>query len=214
MRRMVGRWCQVDCVLDPETLFNEPGYLMEVAIGFDESDDETPADEGSPGILADSQDGTEARRRWRLLVIEDCDDLIRDEGRGSTGKALSRLLNLTDGLLGQGRDVLVALTTNEDLAQLHPAVVRPGSTAEVAEVVVHEGEHLFATERMVVSPTAGVFVPADGVDAGLQLVPGTVLGRVGDQEVRSPFAGLLVGMLAVDGERVTTSQPIAWLRTA
>jgi [acyl-carrier-protein] S-malonyltransferase len=107
----------------------------------------------------------------------------------------------------------LSVSTPDDLDTLLTALATP-EVAEVAEVVVHQGEHLFATERMVVSPAAGVFLPADGVDAGLQLVPGTVLGRVGDQEVRSPFAGLLVGMLAVEGERVTTSQPIAWLRTA
>jgi hypothetical protein len=61
-----------------------------------------------------------------LLLLEDCDELIRGEAKQSTGQALSRLLNLTDGLLGQGRDVLVAITTNEDVAKLHPAVVRPG----------------------------------------------------------------------------------------
>src|SRR5262249_22165954 len=65
-------------------------------------------------------------RRWRLLLLEDCDELIRGEAKRSTGQSLSRLLNLTDGLLGQGRDVLVAITTNEDVARLHPAVVRPG----------------------------------------------------------------------------------------
>jgi [acyl-carrier-protein] S-malonyltransferase len=31
--------------------------------------------------------------------------------------------------------------------------------------------------------------------------------------VRSPFAGLLQSYIAVDGERVTHRQPIAWLRT-
>ena len=40
----------------------------------------------------------------------------------------------------------------------------------------------------------------------------TVLGHVGDHEVRSPFAGVLQSYIAVDGERVTVSQPIAWLR--
>ena len=79
---------------------------------------------------------------------------------------------------------------------------------------MHEGEHLFATERMVVSPAAGVFTPATELAPGFELTPGTVLGMVGDHEVRSPFAGILVGVLAVEGERVTTSQPIAWLRTA
>ena len=78
----------------------------------------------------------------------------------------------------------------------------------------HEGEHLFATERLVVSPAAGVFTPFEGVDAGTAVDPGAVLGRVGDHEVRSPFAGTVMGMLAVEGERVTTSQPIAWLVVA
>ncbi|MEV6983628.1 DUF5925 domain-containing protein [Sphaerisporangium sp. NPDC051017] len=100
-----AEWCQVDCVLDPERLFADPGYLMEVAVGYDSDDD---------------------GHRWRLLVLEDCDELIRAEAKEATGQGLSRLLNLTDGLLGQGRDVLVAVTTNEELSRLHPAVVRPG----------------------------------------------------------------------------------------
>ncbi len=108
-------WCQVDCVLDPERLFNEVGYLMDIAIG--EEDEE-------------AQGG----RRWRLLLLEDCDELIRGEAKHAAGQALSRLLNLTDGLLGQGRNVLVGLTTNEDLERLHPAVVRPGRCLARVEV--------------------------------------------------------------------------------
>ncbi len=41
-------------------------------------------------------------------------------------KVFSRLLNLTDGLMGQGHDVIVLITTNEPLSAMHPAVVRPG----------------------------------------------------------------------------------------
>jgi hypothetical protein len=48
-----------------------------------------------------------------------------DAKRGS-GQALARLLNLADGLMGQGTKVLLALTTNEALTGLHPAIVRPG----------------------------------------------------------------------------------------
>lgn len=107
-------WCQVDCILDPELLFANPGYLMEVAIGVD------------------TYDAT--KRRWRLLVLEDCDELIRGTAKESTGQGLSRLLNLTDGMLGQGRDVLVAITTNEQLSRLHPAVVRPGRCLAQVEV--------------------------------------------------------------------------------
>lgn len=107
-------WCQADCVLDPEVLFGDSGYLMQVAVGTDEEDEE--------------------KRRWRLLILEDCDELIRGEAKQSTGQGLSRLLNLTDGMLGQGRDVLVAITTNEDLTRLHPAVVRPGRCLAQIEV--------------------------------------------------------------------------------
>ena len=40
-----------------------------------------------------------------------------------------------------------------------------------------------------------------------------MLGHVGEHEVRSPFAGVLQSYIAVDTERVTARQPIAWLRT-
>ena len=77
----------------------------------------------------------------------------------------------------------------------------------------HEGEHLFAVERLVVSPAAGVFAPSGALADGCLIEVGTVVGHVGDTEVRSPFAGVLQSYIAVAGERVTLRQPIAWLRT-
>jgi [acyl-carrier-protein] S-malonyltransferase len=77
-----------------------------------------------------------------------------------------------------------------------------------------EGEHLFASERLVVSPSAGIFARAAGIDDGSRIEVGTVLGHVGQHEVRSPFAGLLQSYIAVETERVTSRQPIAWLRTS
>jgi hypothetical protein len=76
----------------------------------------------------------EENHRWRLLILEDCDELIHGEAKHAAGQGLSRLLNLTDGMLGQGRDVLVAITTNEDLTRLHPAVIRPGRCLAQIEV--------------------------------------------------------------------------------
>ena len=76
-----------------------------------------------------------------------------------------------------------------------------------------EGEHLFAVERLVVSPAAGIFAPIEGVGDGTRIDVGTVIGHVGEHEVRSPFAGLLQSYIAVDTERVALRQPIAWLRT-
>ncbi len=76
-----------------------------------------------------------------------------------------------------------------------------------------EGEGLFISERLVVAPAAGVFRPRPEVTAGARLAPGDLIGLVNGEEVRSPFPGELKGVLAVDGERVVTSQPLAWLRT-
>jgi [acyl-carrier-protein] S-malonyltransferase len=77
-----------------------------------------------------------------------------------------------------------------------------------------EGEHLFAAERLVVSPAAGVFTPTGDVAEGQHIEAGRVLGHVAGHEVRSAFRGTVKGLLAVAGERLTHRQPVAWLRTA
>ncbi len=52
------------------------------------------------------------------------------------------------------------------------------------------------------------------LEPGAAIQVGTVLGHVGEHEVRSPFQGALQNYIAVDTERVTSRQPIAWLRTS
>lgn len=86
---------------------------------------------------------------------------------------------------------------------------------------VVEGELLYAVERLVVSPATGVFEPTVGLapaeasnEDEVPIERGQVIGRVGATEVKSAFAGTLQGLLALAGERVTTSQPLAWLRTS
>ena len=86
------------------------------------------------------------------------------------------------------------------------------TTSEKEKVTHHEGEHLFATDRLVVSPNAGIFKPVTQIEIGKQVATGTLLGTINGIEVRSPFAGELLGWLAINEERVTASQPIAWLR--
>ncbi len=68
---------------------------------------------------------------------------------------------------------------------------------------------------MVISPGPGVFEPTGDAPATEATVEvGTLLGSVAGHEVRSPFSGWLMGMLAQPGERVQTGQPIAWLRAS
>ncbi|RBY98177.1 ATP-binding protein [Blastococcus sp. TF02-8] len=100
-------WCGVHYVMDPERLFGEPAYLLDVA-GADQDD-----------LHGDGA-------RWRLVVAEDCDEYLRSDAKLRAGASLGRLLNLCDGILGHGLKVLVLLTTNEDVGLLHPAITRPG----------------------------------------------------------------------------------------
>jgi len=103
----------------------------------------------------------------------------------------------------------ISVATPEDLDKLIEWVdaSTPSRTTQL------EGEHLFAAERLVVSPAAGIFTPVAGLGEGSLIEVGTIVGHVGDYEVRSSWAGLLQSFIAVGTERVTARQPIAWLRT-
>ena len=104
-------WCRTLFVVDPDRFLGEAGYLMSVLLGADDHHDESD-DDGTP--------------RWRLIVIEDADELLRADAKRAAGQSLSRLLNLADGFIGRGLRTLIMITTNEPLGRLHAAVVRPG----------------------------------------------------------------------------------------
>ena len=80
------------------------------------------------------------------------------------------------------------------------------------------GEMLSVPERVIVAPATGIFRRLDGhVQASGDLVRrGDAIGVVQSLGVstlvRSPFEGLLVAMLASEGERLRPGQPVAWLR--
>lgn len=102
-------WCETHFITDAEVFLANTSYLLDALLGR---------------RGASSDDG--ADRRWRLVVLEDSGELLAADARAATGQALSRLLNLSDGLLGEGMRVIVLVTTNEPLRRLHPAVARPG----------------------------------------------------------------------------------------
>ncbi len=104
----------------------------------------------------------------------------------------------------------LSVATPEDVDTLLAAVADLGSSEVFPKGV---GEHLYVTERLVVSPCAGIFVPREGLAIDHHVAVGDVVGRVAEEEVRSPFSGIVMDLMALDGERVTARQPIAWLRT-
>jgi [acyl-carrier-protein] S-malonyltransferase len=103
----------------------------------------------------------------------------------------------------------ISVSTPEELDKLIEWV-NASSPTGAAQL---EGEHLFAVERLVVSPSAGLFSPESSVTIGSHISVVHVIGVVGETEVRSPFAGVIQNFIAVEGERVTAHQPIAWLRS-
>ena len=126
----------------------------------------------------------------------------------------------------------VAVAIPADLDKLMDTVA--GTDDWAAAGPDHQGEHLYTSERVIVSPAPGVFEPdvalaalestalaeataapgsGKGAEPGSRLAVGDRVGTVGLTDVRTPFDGILVRWLAVRGERVVEGQPVAWIRT-
>lgn len=105
-------WCRMHFVIDSENFFNEGDYLLSVILEEDNTIHATSKPNRVPP--------------WRLVVLEDAGDLLAKDARVKAGQGLSRLLNLTSGMLGQGLRVLVLITTNEEMGSLNEAVSRSG----------------------------------------------------------------------------------------
>lgn len=140
LRALIGewsKWCRPQYIVDPEKLFgSDSSYLLQVLMEDPEEDDDGP--------------------KWRLLILEDTGELLSQDAKERSGQGLSRLLNVTDGLIGQGLKLLVLITTNEPLSKLHPAVSRPGRTAaeiEFGSFTSHEAEEWLAAHGIKNGPS-------------------------------------------------------------
>ena len=113
LARAWNAWCVTHFITDPEAFLGESTAYLLRTLTHEDPDD--------------------GARDWRLIVLEDAGELLAADARATTGQALSRLLNVTDGLLGQGMNAMVLVTTNEPLGKLHPAVQRPGRCKALVE---------------------------------------------------------------------------------
>ncbi|WP_331730955.1 ATP-binding protein (plasmid) [Kitasatospora sp. NBC_00070] len=125
-------WCGFEYILDPEKLFASSQYLMNAAMPV------------NPRVPA-----------WSALILEDCDELLRSDAKRTAGQSLARLLNLSDGILGQGGQTLLVITTNEDVHRLHPAIVRPGRCLARIEVGPLSLEEIRRWDSRVAADIAG-----------------------------------------------------------
>jgi hypothetical protein len=108
-------WASLEYVIDPENFLNSGSYISSV-------------------MLDQSVYNSAQKDKWRVIALEDAGELITADAKQKSGQALSRLLNIADGLLGEGTNVILAITTNENISALHPALTRPGRCMLKAEV--------------------------------------------------------------------------------
>lgn len=154
-------WAEFQFITDPEMFLHTPGYLLR-----------TIGEHQAPG----RRDG-----RWRVLVLEDSGEFLAPDAKALAGQALSRLLNVCDGALGQATRSLILVTTNERVGSLHPAVVRPGrcvSTVEFSELDASEAAAWCAARGIAEPPFGGaaladLFAHAEG---RLRREPGLTFG--------------------------------------
>jgi len=114
-------------ILDPEVFASDPEYYygisdrmkQEPTLAEDEPDDDYALQSAHPWTRG-------ARRKRILILLEDSADLILEESRKSHFDKVGKLLNMTDGLFGQGREDLLLFTFNEDVQGIDPAFLRPG----------------------------------------------------------------------------------------
>jgi hypothetical protein len=111
-------WCHCEYIADPEAFFGDAEYMMHVLL---EGDDDLDDDDGDESKL------------WRLLVIEDAGELLVRDAKVQQGQGLSRLLNMSEGLIGQGLRVMTLISTNDRIERLNEAVSRPGRMAAEVE---------------------------------------------------------------------------------
>lgn len=117
-------WCKSHYILDPERFFGEADYMLSVIL--DRSGDSQGCTVEECPLPASEDSRRYVGPPWNLLVMEDSDEFLQADAKDRQGQSLSRLLNLADGLVGQGLNLLVLITTNEPLGKIHPAVQREG----------------------------------------------------------------------------------------
>jgi ATPase family associated with various cellular activities (AAA)/Domain of unknown function (DUF5925) len=124
----------IEVILDPEQLFGSAGYMRSILLS-----DSRPAKARKlinrrkikNNLETFSDSDNEDSPPLRLIIIEDSAELFSDNCRNTPG--FSRLLNLTDGIIGQGLRCIFLLTANEEIGRVDPAIKRAGRCLQQLE---------------------------------------------------------------------------------
>ena len=111
IRSLARNWhwrldASIEVVLDPENLFGNADYMHDLILNNN--------------------------TKLRLIIVEDSEEFLNREHKESR-QGFARLLNLTDGIIGQGTNVVFMLTANAAFEQLDAAIIRPGRCLQELE---------------------------------------------------------------------------------
>ena len=83
-----------------------------------------------------------------IIILEDCEEAIKDRKANGSPAAVSLLLNLTDGLLSDGLGLKFICTFNDDVKNIDKALLRKGrlvSKYEFKALCVEKANELLKT---------------------------------------------------------------------
>jgi len=104
LMRSWSNWAEFSVLLDPEEVFGSSAAILD---------------------LADAAPISGKKRGFRVLLIEDVPPELLT-GRAGASSALSRLLSLSDGLLASGMRLITVISTNSEVREISPALLRAG----------------------------------------------------------------------------------------
>ena len=128
VRALAREWANeadstAELVIDPELMLNSPAYIRSILLNGDKAAEARRTINRRKGLKT-TEKRTPGEKPLRLIIIEDSAELFSSDCRSTPG--FSRLLNVTDGIIGQGLRCVFLLTANEELGKIDPAIKRPG----------------------------------------------------------------------------------------
>lgn len=122
------KWCTAHYIIDLDNFLGTSVNYMLGVIAKINNENELDADSSVDDVIDYVKEEAAGKKfnKWNLLILEDAGELITNDAKLRAGTALSKLLNIGDGLLGQGMNLLILITTNEELQDIHSAISRQG----------------------------------------------------------------------------------------
>lgn len=111
----------IEFILDANDILGSAGVVTQLFL----------ADVSLPVVKKPPEESGSAKKqresqRLRLIIVEDKADMFSMTGHCRENPAFSTLLNIADGLIGQGLPIVFLFTANEKVVDFDPAIKRSG----------------------------------------------------------------------------------------